>query len=84
MGVVKTLKAFAGFPKEKRSKAIRQTIGRAAEFMLIHHIFKRSHNLARVSKPGWKKFGFPLMYQTDVLEILNLQLDIETREWLWP
>jgi len=80
MGVVKTLKAFAGFPKEKRSKAIRQTIGRAAEFMLIHHIFKRSHNLARVSKPGWKKFGFPLMYQTDVLEILNLQLDLGHRD----
>jgi hypothetical protein len=26
--------------------------------------------VAKVSKPGWKRFGFPLMYQTDVLEIL--------------
>ncbi len=80
MGVVKTLKALAEIPEEKRSKTIRQTIERAAEFMLIHHVFKRSHNLARVSKPGWEKFGFPLMYQTDVLEILNLLLDLGYRD----
>jgi hypothetical protein len=40
--------------------------------MLKHHIHKRSHDLARVSKPGWKRFGFPLMYQTDVLEVLDI------------
>ena len=40
--------------------------------MLIHHIHKRSHDLSRVSKSGWLRFGFPLMYQTDVLEILGL------------
>jgi hypothetical protein len=80
MGVVKTLKAFSEIPPKKRSKAIRQTMERAAEFMLIHHIFKRSHNLSRVSKPAWKKFGFPLMYQTDVLEILNLLLDLGYRD----
>jgi len=80
MGVVKTLNAFAEIPKEKRSKALRQTIERAAEFMLIYHIFKRSHNLARVSKATWKKFGFPLMCQMDVLEILNLLLDLEYRD----
>jgi len=35
-------------------------------------VFKSSHNLNRVPKPGWLKFGFPLMYQTDVLEILGI------------
>jgi len=80
MGVVKTLKAFAEIPESARSRAVRETIDRAAEFMLIHHVFKRSHNLDRVSKPGWKKFGFPLMYQTDVLEILNLLLGLGYRD----
>lgn len=37
--------------------------------MLIHHTYKRSHGLSKVSKPSWLKFSFPLMYQTDVLEI---------------
>lgn len=80
MGVVKTLKAFAEIPEDDRSQAVRGTIERAAEFLLIHHIFKRSHDLNRVSKPGWKKFGFPLMYQTDALEILNLLLALGYRD----
>ena len=39
---------------------------------LLHHIYKRSHDLSKVSKPGWLRFGFPLMYQSDVLELLDL------------
>ena len=37
-----------------------------------HHIYKKSHNLAKVSKPGWLRFGFPLMYQDDALEVLGI------------
>jgi len=72
MGVVKSLKALAEIPAEKRSKAVDDTIERGVEYMLKHHIHKRSHNLSKVSKPGWLKLGFPLMYQTDVLEILGI------------
>ncbi len=72
MGVVKSLKALAEIPAEQRSEAVDDTIERGVEYMLKHHIHKRSHNLSKVSKPGWLKFGFPLMYQTDVLEILGI------------
>lgn len=72
MGVVKALKALSAIPHDKRSNEINEAIHKASEFLLIHHIFKRSHNLSRVSKPGWRNFGFPLMYQTDVLEILDI------------
>ncbi len=72
MGVVKMLKALAEIPADKRSGDVKKAIEAGAEYMLIHHVYKRSHNLKRVSKPGWKKFGFPLMYQTDVLEILGI------------
>ena len=70
MGVVKGLKALAEIPTERRSAAVERTLAEGAEFMLRHHVFRRSHDLARDSKPGWKRFGFPLMYQTDVLEIM--------------
>ncbi|MHA1552930.1 MAG: nitrogen fixation protein NifH, partial [Alphaproteobacteria bacterium] len=80
MGVVKMLKAFSEIPENMRSEPVSEAIARGAEFMLIHHIFKRSHKLERVSKPGWKKFGFPLMYQTDALEILNILLDLGYRD----
>lgn len=68
MGVVKALKALSAIPEERRTAAVNDTIEKATEFMLLHHIYRRSHNLTRTSKPGWLKFGFPLMYQTDILD----------------
>jgi hypothetical protein len=72
MGAVKTLKALAEIPENKRSAAVKHTIEKGAEYLLLHHVFKSSHNLSHVPKPGWLKFGFPLMYQTDALEILGI------------
>lgn len=72
MGVVKSLKALAEIPENQRSVAVQRTISEGVEYLLKHHLFKRSHDLSKVSKPGWKRFGFPLMYQTDVLEILDI------------
>ena len=72
MGAVKVLKALIEVPLKRRTNEINDAIQKATEFLLIHYIYKRSHNLNRVSKPGWLKFGFPLMYQTDVLEILDI------------
>lgn len=72
MGVVKALKAFAEIPPEARTPEVGGAIERNAEFLLIHRVFRRSHDPGRVSKPGWTKFGFPLMYQTDALEILDI------------
>ena len=80
MGVVKALKALSAIPEERRTKAVKGTIDRTAEFILIHHIYKRSHDLKRNSKPGWLKFGFPLMYQTDVLEILDILGELGIRD----
>lgn len=72
MGVVKALKALAEIPAEKRSKEAKNTIDKGVEYLFLHHIYKRSHDPQRVSKPKWMRFGFPLMYQTDVLEILGI------------
>ena len=72
IGVVKSLKALAEIPVNKRSKAVNDTIAQGAEYMLKHHIHKRSHNLSKVSKHSWLHFGFPLMYQDDVLEVLGI------------
>ena len=72
MGAVKALKALAEIPAGKRSREVEATIKNGAEYMLKHHIYKRSHDLSRVSKPGWLRFGFPLMCYTDALEILGI------------
>lgn len=72
MGAVKALKALAEIPKDKRSEGVKNMIEIGSEYILIHHIYKKSHDLSSISKPGWLRFGFPLMYQTDALEILGI------------
>ena len=80
MGVVKALKALAEIPPDKRSADVKNMIERGVEYMLAHHIHKRSHDLTRVSKPGWLRFGFPLMYQTDALETLAILTKLGYRD----
>jgi len=72
MGVVKALKALAEIPEEKRSEEVIRTIKQGSEYILKHHIYKRSHDLSKISKPSWLQFGFPLMWNTDVLEVLRI------------
>ena len=72
LGVVKSLKALSEIPVGKRTKEVKNTIEQGVDYLLKYHIYKRSHNLRRVSKADWLKFSFPLMYQTDVLEILGI------------
>jgi hypothetical protein len=72
MGVVKALKALAEIPPAKRSKAVKDTIEKGAEYLLVHHIYKRSHDLTRIAKQAWLRFGFPTMWNTDALEILDI------------
>jgi hypothetical protein len=76
MGVIKSLKALSSIAGENRNSEIKEKIKELAEYILAHHIHKKSHELERISKPGWLKLGFPLMYQTDILEILGLLTDL--------
>jgi hypothetical protein len=59
---------------------VNKTIERGSEYVLQHRIHKKSHNLSQVSKPGWLHFGFPLMYQTDALEILGILTNLGFRD----
>ena len=80
MGVVKSLKALAVIPVERRTIEASRKIEDLTEYILLHHIYKKSHDLEKASKPGWLKFGFPLMYQTDVLEILHILTELGIRD----
>ena len=80
MGVVKGLKALAEIPVGRRPAAVRRTIDAGVEFLLRHHVYQRSHDLRQVAKPGWTRFGFPRMYQTDALEIALLLVGLGCRD----
>jgi hypothetical protein len=69
--IVKSLKVFAEIPEDKRTPEIKNYIGKGAEHMLNHHIYKRS--IAPLKKQfKWFEFGFPLMWNIDTLEVLGI------------
>ncbi len=72
MAVAKALKALAEIPAARRTEDVERTLTKGVEFLLAHHVFRKSHDLSKVSKPGWRRFQFPLMYQTDVLEVAGI------------
>lgn len=80
MGAIKALKALAEVPPESRSPEVIATIENGVEYFLRHHVHKRSHALDKVSKPAWRRFGFPRMYQTDILEILRVLTQLGYRD----
>jgi hypothetical protein len=48
--------------------------------MLRHHLFKRSHDLSRIAKPKWTRFGFPTMWDIDALETADILLRLRIRD----
>lgn len=80
MGVVKSLKALAEIPEERRSPEVKRSIVDAAEYLLKHHVHKKSHDLTSVAKPAWTQFGFPLMWNTDALEMLAVLVSLGYRD----
>ena len=76
MGVAKALKGLAAIPSHARTVRINSKLDELVEYFLKHRIYKKSHDLSKVSKSGWLKFGFPLMYQSDVLELMDIMASL--------
>lgn len=80
MGVAKAFKALTAIRQEKRSDEVVLKINELADYFLKHHLFKKSHDLQTISRPGWLKSGFPLMYQTDVLELMSIFAELNIHD----
>ncbi|MCX6651326.1 MAG: hypothetical protein NT131_06700 [Methanomassiliicoccales archaeon] len=79
-GAVKTLKALAEVPKKERDKGVREKIGQGVEYLLAQHIFKKPPELKEISRKGWLDLAFPLMWNTDLLEILGILAKLGVRD----
>jgi hypothetical protein len=76
MGAVKSLKALAEIPPEQRTKAVKDTIKKGAEYLLIHRLYKSSHDPAVLAKRFWVNFSFPTLWKTDALEMLGVMVKL--------
>ena len=82
MGGVKMLKAIARIQKAQRSGDLDRIINQEVEIILENEIFRylRKPDGSRKEKAGWKRFGFPLFYQSDVLEVLDILTELSIKD----
>jgi predicted aconitase with swiveling domain len=68
-GVIAILQALAEIPGKVRSSRVKETLDAGVEYLLMHHVFKHSHNL---NKPitQYTQVGFPLFVDNDLLRML--------------
>jgi len=79
-GAVKVLKALSEVPAGKRSPAIKEKIETGTEFLLAQRIFYRPPELKEISRKNWLTFGFPLMWNTDLVEIIGVLAKLGVRD----
>ena len=82
MGAVKSLRALTTIPSELRSSEVKRIIDREVENILENRVFRylRTEDGGRKDKAGWKRFGFPLFYQSDALEVLDVLTNLGVRD----
>ena len=80
MGAVKSLKALAEIPPEQRTEAVKDTIKKGAEYLLIHRLYKSSHDPTVIAKVFWLNFGFPTLWKIDALEMLGVLAKLGYRD----
>ena len=71
MSTIEPLWAFSALDRQKWPKGGRETVERAAEFMLIHRLYK-SDKTGKVIKPEWTQLHFPMFYFYDILHGLRV------------
>jgi len=82
MGAIKILKAFSWIPESKRCFEMKEIIFKETEKILENWVFKylRNPDGTRKDKAGWKRFGFPLFYQSDLLEVMDILTRLKIKD----
>ncbi|MBU7014539.1 MAG: nitrogen fixation protein NifH [Theionarchaea archaeon] len=82
MGGVKPLIALSMVPEEERTAEMKEIIEKEVEIYLENEIFMylKDERGRRKPKPGWTRFGFPLFYQSDALEVLDVLTKLGVRD----
>jgi hypothetical protein len=82
MGRTKVLKALSTIPEPKRDPEMRAIIDLEVEKILENEVFRylKKPDGSRKEKAGWKRFGFPLFYQADLLEVLDTLTRLGVRD----
>lgn len=78
MGGIKALSAFAKLPSQLITKEVKNIIHENAQVYLENRIYwyRRDTHGKRTKKPSWTRFAFPLFWQSDVLDVLDVLTEL--------
>ena len=78
MGRIKVLAALAKLPSSLVTRNIANIIKKRAESYLENRIYwyRKDKTGKRVKKPSWTKFAFPLFWQSDALDVLDVLTEL--------
>ncbi len=73
-GAVKVMRAFSVLPAKQQTPAIKKAVERGMKFLFSVDPATAGYPCGWAAKPSqsWFKFGFPVFYITDVLQILEV------------
>jgi hypothetical protein len=79
-GVIPLLRALAELPEAYRSEEVRRLLDAGVEFILAHHVYKRSHDLSMPLNAKMTQLTFPGFYWPDFVEVLLLLTHLGCRD----
>ena len=71
-GTICSLEAFSEVKSGSLTEEMKETIGKAAEFLLMHRLFKADHHNYKVIKESWLKLSFPWFSGYNILRGLDV------------
>jgi hypothetical protein len=78
-GAAKVMLAFAKFPEERRTTLINNAIQQGVDFLFSTDPVKADWPSGGADKPStnWWKFGFPVFYVTDILQVVEALANLD-------
>ena len=78
MGGIKVLAAFSKLPPSMVTGKVKDIISRNAEPYLENRIYwyRKDKTGKRTKKPSWARFAFPLFWQSDALDVLDVLTEL--------
>ncbi len=72
-GAAKVMLAFSNWPAARRTPLMERAIRQGLDFLFSRDLARADYPTRNSAKPSvnWRKFGFPVFYITDILQVLE-------------
>jgi prenyltransferase beta subunit len=72
MSTIEPLWAYSEIPRQQWTRKMKRSVDEAAEFLLMHHVYKSDNHHWQETYPFFTKLHFPMYYLYDILHALRV------------